>query len=184
VGVAVVVASAVTLLATGGTEQSASFEDPRGDAVYPDGSLATSAHVTDVVFSEVRPYGGGIEFEARMDTSIPRVLHHQELTWRWEILEQGAVTWALVATLEAGPTATIFHPESDFGASTFDGSFPGSMVGRGHKLLVRLRVDELEEDFPPAFRWSLEASLRIGEGEDAPRASDRVPSEGYGDHGG
>jgi hypothetical protein len=170
------VAIIVILLVTGGAGSDFAFDDPAGDVSLAEGSLAgEDLSLADILHTEVRPTEGGVVFfEARLATAIPERLSDPDIDLRWEVTEDGEVTWLVFANLDFGPTAYVLAQKTNYGSSTIDETLPGTVEIRGDTLSVRLRTSELP-DFPPSFEWHLETTLTgdaIG--------TDRAPDEGGG----
>jgi hypothetical protein len=172
---AVFVAVIVVLLATGGEDTEESFDDPLGDVAVAEGS-ATGEDLTlaDILHAEAHTEDGEVVFEARLGRTIPEESTDQDLDLRWEVAEGGDSTWFVFANLDFGPNAYIVSEKTDYGSSTIDKTFPGSVEVRGDILEIRLTAGEIP-GFPTSFEWHLETTLTgdaIG--------TDRAPDEGAG----
>jgi hypothetical protein len=170
------VAIIVILLVTAGAQSESAFDDPEGDVSLAEGSATgEDLSLADILHAEVRPAeGGAVFFEARLAAAIPERLSDPDIDLRWEVTEDGEVTWLVFANLDFGPTAYALSQKTNYGSSTIDETLPGSIEIRGDILAVRLRTSEMP-DFPESFGWHLETTLTgdaIG--------TDRAPDEGAG----
>lgn len=166
----------VLLLITAGGGSDSAFDDPGGDVSLAEGSAAGGdLSLADILHAEVRPTEGGVVFfEARLAAAIPERLSDPDIDLRWEVTEDGEVTWLVFANLDFGPTAYVLSEKTNYGSSTIDQTLPGSVDVRGDTLVVRLRTSEMP-DFPQSFEWHLETTL-TGDAI----ATDRAPDEGGG----
>ncbi|MGH2730186.1 MAG: hypothetical protein ACRDJI_06195 [Actinomycetota bacterium] len=174
--VVAVVAVIVVLLATGGEDTETSFDDPIGDVALGEGSAADEdLTLADILHAEVHREGEDVVFEMRLARTIPEESTDQDLDLRWELAEDGDTTWFVFANLDFGPNAYIVSEETDYGSSTIDKTFPGSVEVRGDILEIRLRPGEIAQ-FPTSFEWHLETTL-IGNAI----GTDRAPDDGAGE---
>jgi hypothetical protein len=181
------VAGIVILLASGGPIDSddngsvAEAGEPTGDVVVGEGQEPPSdTAVADILEAEVRRRPSSLLFRARMADRIPPRVKGGGMSWRWDIYEAGVGTWILSANLDIGPVTSLTSTQSNYGSSTFDDSFPGTMTVEGHQLKIVLRPKGLE-DWPDDFEWSLGTQLDGAQGN--PRsalATDTFPDEGRG----
>lgn len=181
------IAGIVILLASGGPVESgdASPEsdsgEQTGDVVVAEGpEPPAETAVADIVEASVRKRGSTLVFRARMAERIPPRVKGGGMSWRWDIYEAGAGTWILSSNLDIGPVTSLTSTQSNYGSSTFDDTFPGTMVVEGKLLTITLRPEGLE-DWPEDFEWVLGTQLDGAQGN--PRsalATDTLPDEGRG----
>jgi hypothetical protein len=181
------VAGIVILLASGGPVDSgdngsvAESGEPTGDVVVGEGNEPPGeTALADIVEAEVRRRGSGLLFRARMADRIPPRVKGGGMSWRWDIYEAGVGTWILSSNLDIGPVTSLTSTQSNYGSSTFDDSFPGTMTVEGHQLKITLRAKDVE-DWPDDFEWVLGTQLDGSQGN--PRsalATDTFPDEGRG----
>ena len=177
------VASIVVLLFTGEAEPVRAFEDPTGDAIVEEGDKPpTDLTLADITSAEVREEDGQIVFEAKLGGEIPSKLQDGAFGLRWEVYEEGDSTFLVTADLDVGPNASIVAEQSNFGGSTLDESFPGSLEVSGDTISIRLDGGEVP-DFPAEFAWLLQTSLDGDQGDpQSARAEDRAPDQGFGEY--
>ena len=156
-------------------------EEEADDASEDNGAEAPEeTGLADIEFAEVRSDGSHIVFEARSAADVPKKLTGGAMSWRWDILDGGEPAWILSANLDIGPNATIFNPDTDFGAGTVDGSFPGEVNRAGSSLIIRMDPRQLA-GFPEEFEWKLETTLEAGDGADSTVVRDSAPPQGVGE---
>lgn len=182
--VAAVLGVIIVLLVTGGPPEGELAKDPAGDVSVSEGDSPPQEHsLADIRSARVYFHASQIVFEAEMAVAIPEDLESERMSWRWEILEGGSETWIVSANVGGGePVASVLHPQTGYGASTNDDTFPGGIDWTGKTLYVRLNAAGIE-NFPAMFTWRLEASLD-GDRRD-PRsavASDTAPDSGLGEY--
>ena len=175
--IAVIVAGTIWLLASGGAEPST--EDPTGDVRVSKGGKAPDAtEVADLLEGGARIENGRAIFEARVADDVPRSLRAGAMSWKWEVIEEGVVTWIVSANVDIERTASLVATQFDHSSSTIAGTLPGRLDAEGDTIRVTLELEELE-DFPDAFSWTLGTTLD-GDRTQASSAvaEDRVPDEG------
>ena len=179
---AVVVGVTVWLLVSGGTTPSA--DDPAGDVVVSRGPKPpTSIELADLTRASAEIEERRAIFEATSGADIPTSLDNESITWRWEVEEDGQVTWIVSASVNVERTASLVATQFDHSSFTEDGSLPGHLDVEGNLVRVTLELEELQE-FPEEFTWTMTTTL------DGDRviarsavAEDRVPDEGSLDSG-
>jgi hypothetical protein len=185
--VVALIAGVVILLASGGPVDSDGAPEPgaaaeaSGDVVVAEGPEPPSeTELADIVEADVRKNGQSYVFRARMADRIPPRVKGGGMSWRWDIYEAGAGTWILSSNLDIGPVTSLTSTQSNYGSSTFDDSFPGTMSVEGTLLKITVRPKDLE-DWPENFEWVLGTMLDGAQGN--PRsalATDTAPDEGRG----
>jgi hypothetical protein len=181
--VVVAIASIVVLLFTGEAQPVRQFEDASGDALVEEGdNPPTDLTLADVRSAEVREEDGEIVFEAQLGGPIPDRLRDGAFGLRWEVYEGGDSTFLVTANLDVGPNASIFAEQGNFGGSTIDETFPGSLEVVDDRISIRLDPGEVE-GFPSEFAWLLKTSLDGDQGDaQSARAEDRAPDQGFGEY--
>ena len=181
--VLVAVASVVVLLFTGEAEPVRSFEDPGGDALVEEGkNPPTDVTLADVTAAEVREEDGEIVFEVKLGGTVPDKVADGAFGLRWEVYEEGESTFLVTLNLDIGPNAYIVGERTDFGASTLDESFPGSLEVAGDTISIRVRPDDVPK-FPDEFGWLVQTSLDGDQSDpQSARAEDRAPDQGLGEY--
>lgn len=177
IAIAVIVAGTIWLLASGGAEPST--EDPAGDVRVSRGDRAPGeTDVADVLDAGARIEDGRAVFEARVADDVPGSLRSGAMSWKWEVLEDGVVTWIVSANVDVERTASLIATQFDHSSSTIAGTLPGRLEAEGDTVRVTLELEELER-FPDAFDWTLRTTLD-GDRNKATSAvaEDRVPDEG------
>lgn len=183
--VLIAVGGLVLLLATGGEETPATLADPAGDVVLDDGSNPPDdITLADLRNAEVVQDGADIIFRATFATQLPSKMRPGELEVRWDVAEEGVDTWQVSARIDQlGLAAAIVSNETDYGAGTFDDSFPGEARIVGDQLLLRIRPGDVPQ-FPSGFDWRLSTSLDGDSGNiESARAEDEAPNAGSGRFG-
>ncbi|HYI45491.1 MAG TPA: hypothetical protein VE174_08565 [Actinomycetota bacterium] len=170
------VGAVVLVLATGSPAPEGEKEDRAGDVKIGEGPLPPRiTDPADIREIDVRADGEVLTLEARMGTSLVRPVPEQSTTWRWEIYEDGDMTWIVSANVDLGPHVSVIATEGDFQASTNDKSLPGRVSVAGDTILVRLRISEIE-GFPSTFETVLKTSLDGMRAESkSALATDRAP---------
>ncbi|HEX2295832.1 MAG TPA: hypothetical protein VHN37_11030 [Actinomycetota bacterium] len=177
------VASVVVLLLTGEAEPVRTFEDPGGDAMVGEGpSPPSDTALADIKTAEVREEDGEVVFEAKLGAPVPDEVPQGAFGLRWEVHEEGDSTFLITADLDVGPTASILSERTDFGASTLEDSFPGSLEVAGDTITIRVDPAEVPR-FPDEFAWLLKTSLDGDQGDpQSARAEDQAPDSGLGQY--
>lgn len=181
--VLVAIGSVVVLLFTGEAQPQQTFDDPGGDAIVEEGdNPPIDLTLADVKSAEVRD-DGEIVFEAQLGGPIPKRLTDGALGLRWEVYEGGDSTFLITANLDVGPNAYIVAEQnSDFGGSTLDETFPGSIEVVDDTISIRVDAEEVP-GFPTEFGWLLKTSLDGDQGDaESARAEDRAPDQGFGEY--
>ncbi len=181
--VLVAIASIVVLLFTGEAEPVPSFQDPSADVVVGEGANPPAdTALADVRSAEVREEDGQIVFEAQLGAPIPNKLRDGAIGLRWEVYQGGDSTFLITANLDLGPNAYIVAEQGDFGGSTIDETFPGSLEVAGDRMAIRLDAGDVP-DFPSEFAWLLKTSLDGDQGDaQSARAEDQAPDQGFGEY--
>lgn len=177
-GVIVVVALAVIwLLATGGSEPSS--EDVVGDVRVSRGPKPpTETELADVHRASVTFEDGAFVFEATTGGEPPGSFEKETLTWRWELGQEGNVTWIVTANVDIEPTASLVATQFDYSVSTITEDLPGEISIDGSTVRVTIDKDKVR-DFPDAFSWSLTTEFDGDRGRTRSAvARDRVPDRG------
>ncbi|HYO61901.1 MAG TPA: hypothetical protein VEU29_08395 [Actinomycetota bacterium] len=177
------VASVVVLLFTGEAEPVRTFDDPGGDALVGEGkNPPVDLTLADIKSAEVREEDGEIVFEAKLAGQVPDEVTDGAFGIRWEVYEDGDSTYLITANLDVGPNASIVGERTDFGGSTLDESFPGSLEIAGDAIAIRLRAEDVPR-FPDEFGWVVQTSLDGDQGDPkSARAEDRAPDQGLGEY--
>lgn len=182
--VVAVLAVIIVLLVTGGPPAGESAKDEAGDVTVSEGPAPPGEHsLADVRSAQVYLEASQIVFEAEMAVPIPTSLKNGMMTWRWEILEDGAETWIVSANVSVGtPIASVLGTRSGYGASTNDKTLPGSIDSTGNRLFIRINPPEID-GFPSRFTWRLTTSLD-GDRRDVESAvaTDTAPQSGLGQY--
>ena len=177
------VGSIVVLLFTGEAQPQRTFDDPGGDAAVEEGdNPPLDLTLADVKRAEVREDGGEVVFEAQLGGPIPNRMRDGALGLRWEVYEGDDSTYLITANLDVGPNAYIVEEQGDFGGSTLDETFPGSIEVVDDRISIRLDPEEIP-GFPSEFAWLLKTSLDGDQGDpQSARAEDRAPDQGFGEY--
>jgi hypothetical protein len=179
--VVICVALIAWLLSTGAEpEATADTTDPSGDVKVATGPQPPrDLDTADVEEVDARSESGVLTLIATMGQQLVRPVPGQSATWRWEIYEEGEMTWIVSANVDFGPNASILSTKSDYSAATNDKSLPGKVSVAGDTILIRLRTAEIE-GFPATFEVALKTSLDgIRTEARSALAADRAPDEGY-----
>ena len=178
-GVIALVCGGLIWLFTSGGGQVGSAEDPTGDVIVSKGPRPPkSEDLADLTTAEVTTTDGGLVFEGTVGRPVPESLESGVVTFRWELSENGRVTWILSASVTIEPTASLLAQEFDYQSSTIDKSLPGELELDGDTVRVTLETAEIER-FPESFTWTLETELdgdRTKTG--SATARDVIPDEG------
>ena len=173
------VVAAIVWLLSGSGGSGGSTSDPRGDVVVTKGpKRPADIKLADLTRGSVVLEGGAAEFEATVDQNVPDALDGEAIAFRWEITENGQVTWIVSASVDVERTASVLATQVDYRSSTIDQSLPGDLVVEDGTVTVTLETDGLE-GFPSAFDWTLQTELD-GDRTRSPSAvaKDSVPNEG------
>jgi hypothetical protein len=178
-GVIVLVAVAAVWLLSGAGNSGGSTTDPKGDVDVTKGSKPPSDFkLADLTEGSIVLEDDSAVFEATVDQNVPDALAGEAIAFRWEITENGQVTWIVSASVDVERTASVVATQVDYRSSTIDDSLPGDLVVEGGTVTVTLETDGLE-GFPSAFDWTLQTELD-GDRTRSPSAvaTDSVPNEG------
>lgn len=178
-GVIVLVALAAVWLLSGAGDSGGSTSDPKGDVVVTKGpKRPADIKLADLTEGSIVLEDGSAVFEATVDQNVPDALDGEAIAFRWEITENGQVTWIVSASVDVERTASVVATQVDYRSSTIDQSLPGDLVVEGGTVTVTLETDGLE-GFPSAFDWTLQTELD-GDRVRSPSAvaKDSVPNEG------
>lgn len=178
-GVIVVVAVEAVWLLSGGGNSGGSTTDPTGDVVVTKGpKRPADIKLADLTKGSIVLEDGSAVLEATVDATVPESLDVEAIAFRWEITENGQVTWIVSASVDVERTASLVATQVDYRSSTIDRSLPGDLVIQGGTVTVTLETDGLE-GFPSAFDWTLQTELD-GDRTRSPSAvaKDSVPNEG------
>jgi hypothetical protein len=170
----------VVILAGGGSPTS-DQSDAADDVTITDGTGEPGeATLADITEASVRKDGDQIVFEVTVASDIPRRVRDGNLDFRWDVSEAGEDTWIVAANLNTGPTASVTSLRTDFGASTIDGTLPGSIELSGATLTITLDATKVD-GFPTTFEWRLMSTLD-GDPADptSATATDSAPDSGVG----
>lgn len=181
--VGVAVAAIVVLLFTGGADPVPMFEDLSGDANIGEGeNPPADTTLADILRASVSDEDDEIVFEAQLGSQVPRRMEEGSFGLRWEVHEGGDSTFLVTASLDVGPMASIIGEQNDYGASTLEETFPGSLEVEGDTIAIRIDASEVP-DFPDEFAWVLQSSLDGDQGDpESARAEDRAPDSGFGEY--
>jgi hypothetical protein len=176
----VVVVVIIILLVTGGGGAVNADSDPDGDVAVSEGPNAPpDTAVADISSVEVSADQGAITFEAEMASDIPRRVKNGSLAWRWELYEEGQMTWLVTANVDLGPNASLVATQKDYSSSTIDDTLPGSIQVEGTTLRIRVRSNKVK-GFPKTFDWLLKTSLDASRTKaNSAVAEDVAPDSGY-----
>lgn len=178
-GVIVLVAVAAVWLLSGAGNSGGSTTDPTGDVVVTKGpKRPADIKLADLTKGSIVLEDGSAVFEATVDAAVPGSLDVEAIAFRWEVTENGQVTWIVSASVDVERTASVVATQVDYRSSTIDESLPGDLVVEDGTVTVTLETDGLE-DFPSAFDWTLQTELD-GDRTRSPSAvaKDLVPNEG------
>jgi hypothetical protein len=175
-----VVVAVIVLLLTGGGEGINSDNDDGGDVTVSKGKAAPrDTNVADISRVEVTSDDGEVTFEAEMGADIPKRVKGGSLAWRWELYEEGQMTWLVTANVDLGPTASVLATQTRYHSSTIDDTLPGSIEIDGSTLRIRVRANKVKK-FPEAFDWLLKTSLDASRTKaNSAVAEDLAPNSGY-----
>jgi hypothetical protein len=175
-----VVIAIIVLLVTGGGGLINSDNDDTGDVTLSDGPAAPEdTSVADISRVEVNSDNGELTFEVEMESDIPRRVKGGSLAWRWEIYEEGQMTWLVTANVDLGPTASLVATQRDYSSSTIDDTLPGNIKIEESTLRIQVRSNKLK-GFPDTFDWLLKTSLDASRTKaNSAIAEDQVPNSGY-----
>ena len=176
----VVVVVIIILLVTGGGGALDADSDPDGDVTVSEGPNAPPDNaLADISGVEVSADQGNITFQAEMASDIPRRVKNGSLAWRWELYEDGRMTWLVTANVDLGPNASLVATQKDYSSSTIDDTLPGSIEVEGTTLRIQVRANKLK-GFPKTFDWLLKTSLDANRTEaNSAVAEDVAPDSGY-----
>jgi hypothetical protein len=178
-GIIVALGAGVVWLLSSGGGGSGTSDDPKGDVVVSKGPKAPKGKgLVDLRHGAITVEGGTASFEARVDAVVPEDVDEEAITYRWELIENGQVTWIISANVDVGRTASVLATQHDYRSSTIDDSLPGKLTVQAETVFIELETEDLE-DFPSSFEWTLQTELD-GDRTTAPSAvaTDRIPDEG------
>lgn len=180
--VVVAIASIVILLVTGEPEPVRSFDDPGGDVVVGEGKKPPiDTTLADIKSADVTEDGDEVVFRAQLGGPVPNRLPDASFGLRWEVYEDGDSTFLVTSSLDIGPNASIVGERNDYGASTIEEQFPGSLEIDGDTISIRLRTEDIP-DFPEEFGWLLQTTLDGNQGDPkSATAQDKSPDNGFGE---
>jgi hypothetical protein len=135
-----------------------------------DPNLVRSA---DLTAANVTRRGKTLSFEVSTAQPLPRQIGSGSLQIRFDLSSEGRPLWSLAAVLDDGLHATLFSQSTGFGASTRDGTLPGSVEVREERIIMDLDLTAIE--LPDEFGWHVTSSLVVDPGG---RFEDRLPDQG------
>ena len=167
------------LLSSGRTTVTARRNDPKSDVIIGKGSnRPRNVQIADIRNVTVRNEDGIVTLEAVMGKPLALRLPQESGVWRWEIYEDGTMTWIVSATVDVGPNASIIATQKDFSATTINDSLPGDVKIAGNKITVTLESGELK-GFPQRFETVLKTTLDANRSKASSAvAEDRAPDGG------
>lgn len=178
-GVIVLVVAAAVWLLSGAGDSGGSTSDPKGDVVVTTGpKRPADIKLADLIGGSIVLENDAAVFDATVNQNVPDALDGEAIAFRWEITENGQVTWIVSASVDVERTASVVATQFDYRSSTIDQSLPGDLVVEGGTVTVTLETEGLE-GFPSAFDWTLRTELD-GDRTRSPSAvaKDSVPNEG------
>lgn len=178
-GVIVLVVVAAVWLLSGAGDSGGSTTDAKGDVEVTKGSKPPSDNkLADLTEGSIVLDGDSAVFEATVDQNVPDALDGEAIAFRWEITENGQVTWIVSASVDVERTASVVATQVDYRSTTIDDSLPGDLVVEDGTVTVTLETGGLE-GFPSAFDWTLQTELD-GDRTRSPSAvaTDSIPNEG------
>ena len=178
--VVLVVGAVVLLLATGRPTPDGEKEDLASDVKIGRGPLPPrNVDTADILEIDARSEDGIVTLEAKVGISLARPVPEQSATWRWEVYEDGEMTWIVSANVDLGPHVSVIETQGDYSAATNDRSLPGKVSTAGDTITIRLRASEIE-GFPEVFDIVLKTSLDgIRTEAKSALATDRAPDKGF-----
>ena len=170
----------VIVLAGGGNPQGRSG-DRASDVTLGEGVKPPSeAAFADITEASVTKTDGDVVFKARMALDLATKGPKDILSFRWDLTENGEDTWIVSAEVMRRPVASVQSLGTSFGASTIDGTLPGSISVTEGTVTVTVEATEVD-GFPTSFGWKLTTTL---DGDRADPASavvtDTAPDSGPG----
>ncbi|MEA2434855.1 MAG: hypothetical protein QOG54_2312 [Actinomycetota bacterium] len=174
----------VVLLVTGGAPSGGFDPADAKDDVTVDGTDNPPDNPTlaDVVSADIVADGTGLIFEATMSAPIPEKIEGSGLDWRWEVIEGGATTWIVSASVDDDASAAILNQRTNYGASTSDNTLPGKLTVAGNTISIRLEQAAIS-GLPTSFNWTLATSLDGDRTEaESAVAHDSAPDTGIGQY--
>lgn len=175
----VLLGAGVIWLLSGGGGTSGTSKDPSGDVAVSKGPKPPKGRrLVDLRKGAITVEGGTAMFEASVHAIIPESMKDEAVTFRWEVIENGQVTWIVSANVDVSRTASVLATQRDYRGSTIDGSLPGELLVRNERVFVTLETESLE-GFPQSFDWTLQTELD-GDRATSPSAlaTDRIPDSG------
>ena len=178
-GILAVAAAAIAWLLSGAGGSGGSTTDEKGDVVVTKGAKRPSdTKLADLTEGSVALEDGSAVFEATVNSQVPDALDGEAIAFRWEVIENGQVTWIVSASVDVERTASVVATQVDYRSSTIDDSLPGDLVVEDGTVTVTLETEGLD-GFPSSFDWTLRTELD-GDRTRSPSAiaKDSVPNEG------
>jgi hypothetical protein len=175
----VALGAGVAWLLSSGGGASGTSGDPKGDVIVSKGPKPPKGNgVVDLRHGEIVVEGGTATFEARVAAAVPEAVEEEAITYRWELIEDGQVTWIVSANVDVGRTASVLATQRDYRSSTIDDSLPGELVIQDETVFLTLETEALE-GFPGSFDWTLQTELD-GDRATSPSAvaTDKIPDKG------
>jgi hypothetical protein len=175
-----VVVAVIALLVTGGGGGINSDNDDGGDVSVSKGPAAPrDTNVADISRVEVTSEEGEVTFEAEMASDIPQRVKGGSLAWRWELYEEGQMTWLVTANVDLEPNASLVATQRNYFSGTVDDTLPGSINIEGSTLRIQVQANKVK-GFPEKFEWLLKTSLDASRTkENSAVAEDLAPDSGY-----
>lgn len=173
------VAAVIVWLLSGPGGSEGSVTDPRGDVDVTKGpKRPAKTSLADLREGSIVLEDGSAVFGATVDAEVPDSLDDEAIEFRWEISENGQVTWIVSASVGYERTASVLATQFDYQSSTINESLPGDLVVEGRSLTITLETGDIE-GFPTSFDWTLQTELD-GDRTTSPSAvaNDTIPNEG------
>ena len=171
-----VIALLVLLLATGG---SPSGGDETGDVQVGAGPHAPrDVGIADIEGTSTRRDGDDLTFSATANHTVPHQISNGSLEYRWEIQENGTVTWILSVGINVDANVSLLATQQDYSSTSIDDSFPGKLTIKGVRVVVVLDASKLK-NWPDEFEFDLQTTLDANRADtNSGLARDRAPDDG------
>ena len=118
-----VVGLVALLLFTGGSGEQAKNQDGAGDVKVGKGPQAPEEiELADIERVNASLNDGTLRLEARMGAPLIRKSPQRSETWRWEVFEDGEMTWIVSAVIDIAPNVSVIATQRDYSASTVNDS--------------------------------------------------------------
>lgn len=171
----------IVIVLAGGGDPQATGGDRGSDVTLGEGNNPPGeAAFADITEASVTKSDGDVVFEVRMARDLSAKAPKDVLSFRWDLTENGEDSWIVSAEIVRRPVASLQSLGTSFGASTIDGTLPGTISVTGDKVTVTIQAADVE-GFPASFGWKLTTTLD-GDRADPSSAvvTDTAPDNGPG----